>query len=151
MRLSQIVLAAASLALPAQGVASSSPSVLTMGAERTINGVEVACTGVGQTKLDPHWAEYPVRVELSNARDEYLTDGEIAVSDAKGTPVVAVRCEGPWILLKLKPGGYRVDAKLVDIPAKPRSASFQPPAKGQMRLVLKFADVEAAPAAAKPD
>ena len=126
--------------LLAVSAAAAQPAALALDTETTIGGVDVACTGMGQTRLDPRWNAYPVRVEFSNARSEYLTDGEIALSDARGRPILAVRCEGPWILLKLRPGAYRVEGRLANVDAKPRSARFRPPARGQMRLVLQFPD-----------
>jgi len=132
-------LGAACLLVASAGDAAAQPAPLALDTETTIAGVDVACTGIGQTRLDPRWDAYPVRVEFSNARSEYLSDGEIALADAKGTPILDVRCEGPWILLKLKPGAYRVEGRIAN--AKPRTARFKPPAKGQMRLVLQFPDL----------
>lgn len=45
------------------------PLALPVDQETSIGGVPVACTGLGQTKLDPRWARYPVRVEFSDAHD----------------------------------------------------------------------------------
>jgi hypothetical protein len=127
-------------ALTSAAVATAAPAMLAHDTEATVDGVQVGCAGVGETKLNAHWVEYPVRVEFADAHNKYLADGEIAVRDAKGRPVVAVRCEGPWILLKLKPGAYHLEGRLIDIPAKPQGATFKPPSKGQMRLVLTFPD-----------
>jgi hypothetical protein len=131
-------LGAVCLLLVSAGVAAAQPAALALDAETTIAGVDVACTGIGQTRLDPRWAAYPVRIEFSNARSEYLTDGEIALSDARGRPILDLRCDGPWILLKLKPGAYRVEGRIAN--AKPRTARFRPPSQGQMRLVLQVPD-----------
>lgn len=132
--------AAGAFFLAAAAQAGAQPTALKLDQETQVNGVPVACTGIGQTKDDPHWLSYPVRVEFSNARNEYFTDVEITVSDRAGHTVVQIGCEGPWILLKLAPGNYRIDGRLLDTPAKPRSAPFSPPAHGQMRLVLQFPD-----------
>ena len=128
--------------LSAQGaIAGDPPRSLPLDTATTVNGVEVACTGIGQTKLDPRWLAFPVRVEFSDSHDYHLTDEAASIFDAAGQLVLSVQCEAPWILLKLKPGAYRVEGRLIDSPAKPRSAPFTPPAKGQMRLILKFPDV----------
>jgi hypothetical protein len=108
--------------------------------ETNVSGVPVACTGIGQTKDDPRWLRYPVRVEFSNAHNEYFANVEIAVWDRSGRPVVSVSCNGPWILLDLPPGRYRIEGRLLDVAAKPRTAPFSPPTHGQMRLVLQFPD-----------
>src|SRR5471030_755219 len=118
-------------------MAADAPHALPLDTATTVNGVEVACTGIGQTKLDPRWLAFPVRVEFSDALDNHLADEVATFFDAAGRPILSVQCEAPWILLKLQPGAYKVEGRLVNSPAMPRSAPFRPPAKGQMRLILK--------------
>jgi hypothetical protein len=128
------------LAAAEPAAAPPAPTMLAVDAETTVGGVAVGCTGIGQTKSDPKWAAYPVRIEFSNAAREYLQGGEIVIYDAASAPLLSVRCDAPWILLKLPAGSYRVEGRVPDSPAQPRSATFKPPAKGQMRLVLAFPD-----------
>lgn len=109
-----------------------------MDRELEMDGVGLACTGVGETRADPKWAAYPIRVEFSNAKDEYMIDALVALANAKGEMVLTVRCDGPWLLLKPPPGTYAVYAQLADSAAMPRSARFTVPAKGQKRVVLQF-------------
>jgi hypothetical protein len=106
--------------------------------ERTVGDIGVACTGVGQTKADPHWLSYSVRLEFADPAREYLANEAVAVSDASGRELAAVKCEGPWILFKLPPGAYKATGWLPGSPLAPASASFRAPAKGQLRLVLQF-------------
>jgi hypothetical protein len=106
-----------------------------------MSGVEMACTGIGDTRNDPKWSAYPIRVEFSNAKNEYMTDALIALVDAKNEVVVVVRCDAPWLLLKPPPGTYAVYAHLVESGAQPRSARFTVPTHGQKRVVLQFPDV----------
>jgi len=127
--------------LIASGAAGDEPINIPADTETAAGGVPVACTGIGQTKLDPRWTAYPVRVEFSDSHDKYLTDVEITVWDARGRSVLSVKCAGPWILLRPAPGAYRIEGRLLDVTAAPRTAPFKPPAKGQIRLVLKFPDV----------
>jgi hypothetical protein len=108
--------------------------------QAVIGGVEVACTGIGETRNDPKWSAWPVRVEFSNAQHAYETDAAVALVNAKGKTVLTASCEGPWLLLKPGPGAYTVFARLSDSPAKPRSARFQTPAHGQIRVVIEFPD-----------
>ncbi|HVN02056.1 MAG TPA: hypothetical protein VMT68_17785 [Caulobacteraceae bacterium] len=110
--------------------------------ETTAGGVPVACTGFGQTKLDPRWTAYPVRVEFSGPANEYLASEAITIWDAHKHVVLSASCEGPWILLKLAPGSYRVEGRLLELAAKPRTAPFKAPAKGQIRVVLQFKDAQ---------
>jgi hypothetical protein len=135
-----LALAAAAAALLMASRSSAEPRVLPVDGETTAGGVPVACTGIGQTRLDPKWAAYGVRVEVSNAANEYLVDAAITVRDRKGAEVLSVSCDAPWILMKLPPGAYRIEGRILNSAAKPRSATFSPPASGQMRLVLQFPD-----------
>lgn len=130
----------AAVATLALGSAASAATPLPVDAETTAGGVPVACTGIGQTRLDPKWAAYGVRVEFSNALNEYLGGGAVTVKDRKGAEVFSVSCDAPWILMKLAPGAYTIVGQPVDSQAKPRSATFSPPKTGQMRLVLQFPD-----------
>ena len=140
-------LTAASLALPAAGQAANAPDgggdIITLPTDgsTTVGGVEAACTGIGQTRNDPRWAQYAVRVEVSDARTNYLADAVIAVSDSRGRQMLRVFCDSPWVLLDLPPGAYTVRATLNSVPtARPRSAAIRAPARGQLRVVLQFPD-----------
>ncbi len=133
--------AAAALALAATGqVAAAQPVALAVDAETTLSGIPVACTGIGQTRDDPRWQAYGVRVEVSNAANEYLVGGAVTVRDRAGREVLSASCDAPWILMKLPPGAYRIEGRILGSSARPRSAPFSAPARGQMRLVLQFPD-----------
>ena len=135
------VSAAAALALASPAVAQPAGVVnLPVDRPTTVQGVEVACTGIGQTRDDPSWLAYPVRVEFSDRDNAYLGAGQITVLSA-GKPVLSVRCDAPWILLKLPAGAYTVEGSVPGAQAQPRSARFQPPAHGQMRVVLQFKEL----------
>jgi hypothetical protein len=136
----QALLLAGLSGLMAAAAPAPDPTVVPLDSEATVNGVGVGCTGVGQTKLDPRWAAYPVRIEFSDAENAYLADETITVWNASGDPILTVSCEGPWILLKLPPGAYRVEGRIRNPAVQPRTATFRPPSRGQMRLVLKFPD-----------
>jgi hypothetical protein len=126
--------------LLAAAAASAEPVTVPLDGETQVGGVAAACTGVGQTKLDPKWRGYSVRVEFADAQSAYLADVEAVVSQADGTPVADVRCEGPWVLFKLPPGRYHVQGSLTGSAAKPQNAAVAAPASGQARVVLHFPD-----------
>jgi hypothetical protein len=110
--------------------------------ETTVGGIPVGCTGIGQTKNDPKWKAYSVRVEFADAAHAYLADEALNVSDASGAPVLDVSCEGPWILLGLPPGKlFKLDARLTD-PGEHHGArvtsGVKAPSHGQVRAVLTF-------------
>jgi len=107
--------------------------------ETTVGDIPVACTGIGQTKNDPKWLAYPVRVEFADAEHAYLADETISLADAHGHQLLDVACEGPWILLKLPPRvAYRVEGRLRDPSVPPVSATVKAPSHGQTRFVLTF-------------
>jgi hypothetical protein len=123
------------------GAAGAQPVEVKLDQETTLNGVDVACTGIGQTKDDPKWKAYPVRLEFATAEHTYLAGEEVTVSNAKGQPQLDLTCDGPWVLMKLPVGvAYRVDAKLTDQTAAPRSGTVKAPKNGQARFVLTFPD-----------
>jgi len=122
------------------GAAEAGPVALALDTATTVNGIELACTGIGQTRADARWQTYPVRIEVSNARNEYLVGGAITVRDATGRPLLSASCDAPWILLRLPKGAYQVEGRILDSAAKPRSAPFVSPADGQLRVVLQFPD-----------
>ena len=138
-------------ALPGWGVAGDSirggpldPGpvvVLPADTPTEVNGVETACTGIGQTRNDPRWADYAVRVEVSDHESAYLADAEITVFTTGGRPIVRVSCDSPWVLMDLVPGRYVVRADIPGSEARPRSSAIVAPARGQIRVVLQFPDV----------
>jgi len=135
-----VLSATAALAAGGPAVLDQPAQTVALDSQTTINGVAVACTGIGDTRADAKWATYPIRVEFSGARNEYMSEAVAALIDGKGKTVAVVRCDGPWLLLKPAPGDYSVFAKLVDSPAKPRSARFTTPKSRQQRIVLQFPD-----------
>lgn len=138
VRLASMAIAASALLV---GSTWADPVRVRLDEEQTIGDVGVACTGIGQTKNDPKWLAYPVRLEFADAQRAYLAGEDVTLSDAGGQPLLDVTCEGPWLLLKLAPGkSYKVEAKLTEKDTAPRSATVKAPAHGQARFVLTFPD-----------
>lgn len=116
--------------------------MIPLDSETSIGGIGAACTGIGQMRDDPRWLAYPVRVEISDAKNAYLAGEIVQVRAADGKPLLNAECDGPWLLLKLPKGRYVVQARLIDYNAKPRSAPVTAPSSGQVRVVLQFTDVD---------
>ncbi len=105
----------------------------------TVEGVQVACTGIGETRRDPRWLRYSVRIEVSDQHAEYLSGGDITVADAAGRPMFRVLCSDPWLLVDLDPGRYQVRGRIMGMPvAGARTANVVAPVRGQTRVVLQF-------------
>ena len=131
---------AASLALTfAAGAASAAPERVALDTEVTVGGVGVGCTGIGETKNQPRWAAYPVRLEFADEKRNYLAGEEVSVSDAKGGQLLDVVCEGPWVLLKLPAGkSFKAVAQLAPSNGESHSAVVKAPSHGQARFVFTF-------------
>ncbi len=82
---------------------------------RSQNGVIYLSGGVG---LDEREAMQAVRNEYSlwltfaqTGVTAYSSDTEVAIRDSKGALVLEATAEGPWLMIKLPPGRYRVTAR----------------------------------------
>jgi hypothetical protein len=107
----------------------------------TVNGVETACSGIGDApKGTPMWKTYPIRVEFSNGGAQYLSGSHVTLSQG-GKVLTSFDCSGAWVLFKgLNAGStYKVSATITDqLGAGAKSATFQPPASGQKRVVIQY-------------
>lgn len=106
----------------------------------SIGSVRAVCTGVGQgAEDDPRWASFPIRLVFSNKGAQYLSGVHVEVSTGAGKPVGSLDCDGPWVLLGVSPGTYRVSATLLSQPGGgTASATFAAPSSGQKRVELQF-------------
>jgi hypothetical protein len=79
------------------------------------NGASYICGGVGKeeaTYLKKEAAKHDLALTFAAKDGEYLADVNVAISDAKGNPVLQTRCDGPMMLVDLPRGGtYRVHAE----------------------------------------
>jgi len=106
----------------------------------TIDGVDTVCTGIGdEAQHDPRWLTYPIRIEFSNGGAQYLSGAHVVLSSAGGKTLAALDCAGAWVLFKVAPGSYKIDATLLNNQGGgTRSATVSAPAHGQKRVVLDF-------------
>lgn len=121
------------------------PDMQSMPVDRpiTVAGIEAACTGVGETRMDPRWLGYSIRLEFSNARNEYLAGEEVTLYDAANRPIAAFACADPWLLLDLPPGTYLVEARITgEADLGIRRVAVHPNAQGQQRVVIQFPDAD---------
>lgn len=96
----------------AAGLAVAQTQTPAEGQSVTINGVETVCTGTTtDVRADPQWRAYPFHLEFAGKGGQYLGDEQVNVT---GNGVsVSVKCEGPWVLMKLPAGTYKVST---DVP-----------------------------------
>ncbi len=120
------------------GAQAQATAVLPLDTPMTVGNVEAVCTGVGQeSEASPEWNAYPLKVVVAGKGGQYLADEQVAVSE-HGQDVVRVACGGPWVLFKLAPGNYRVNATL---DGENTSSVAHAPTHGQDRVVLRFSDL----------
>ena len=134
-----LLAAAAVAAIASSAAAQGAPTAVPLDGELTAGGTTFACTGVGQTRNDPKWRDWPLRVEFSNPRRDLLTDGAVAVLDAAGGTIAAVTCEGPWILIRPGPGVRSIAGWLPGVIEERQRAAIGPPGRGQRTIELQFA------------
>ena len=107
-----------------------------------LNGLEVVCTGIGESKDDPHWKAYPIRIEFSNGGAQYLSGATVKITQG-ARQIASLDCPGAWVLVKGTVGKYRVDASIDNSNAKTVSARINMGAGAQKRIVLRFPDFQA--------
>lgn len=111
---------------------------LPLGSPTTVNGVEAVCTGVGlDARQDPRWNSYPLKIEVAGKDGQYLGDVRVTIL-RDGHPIIEAECSGPWLLFRLTPGGYEVQAETEQKMTRSRALV---PASGQGRVVLRFPDL----------
>jgi hypothetical protein len=136
MHLRMTILALA-LGLPATASAQQGLS-LKPDMPSQMGDIEAACTGVGSTaRQNPAWTAYPLKIEVTGRGGQYLADVHLTLTQ-KDQSIASVYCDGPWLLFKLPPGRYRVEA---EIEGRKEASPALVPATGQGRIILRFPDL----------
>ena len=70
------------------------------------------CSGIGLDQREaaenvPH----TLRLEFAQADGHYLGGVDTSLSDQSDNEILSVRCPGPWVLLNLPGGIYRISAR----------------------------------------
>lgn len=99
----------------------------------TVDGVQTVCTGSSEgARENPRWRAYPTRIEFAGRHGQYLGDETVAVS-GEGK-MISVHCAGPWVLMKLPKGSYKLSANISGVGKKELTIS----APGH--VVVRFPD-----------
>jgi hypothetical protein len=100
------------MSLPAHAIDSQLPPERQAGRASYVSG------GVGEgesQRFEAAFKRYPLIVQLfenSGAHDEYTADAMVKISDAKGRVVLHEKADGPFMLVRLPAGDYRIAASL---------------------------------------
>jgi transcriptional antiterminator Rof (Rho-off) len=102
------------------------------------NGMPYVSGGIGldsREALRAKEGEYNLKVILALKDGHYLGGGAVTVHSQSGKTVLEVDAKGPWMLAKLTPGTYTVEAKIGDAT---RSRQVVIGKKGLKRVVLTW-------------
>lgn len=103
---------------------------------RIDNGVRLACTGISEeARADPRWGDFSARIEAASVTGAYLGDVAFTVTGPAGETVVTASCPGPWLVVDLEPGAYRIEASHAD---QVRGAELQVDTARQDVAILHF-------------
>ena len=79
-----------------------------------ISGVETVCTGASEgARTDRRWQAYPTRLEFAGKGGQYLGDENVTITGHGKN--VSVYCAGPWVLMKLPKGTYKLSTDVVGV------------------------------------
>ncbi len=102
-------------------------------------GVSYVCTGVGESKEDPRWKIYPLKLMFTGSRRAYVSEVKIEIKEASGKIVLKTDCDGPWLLVKLKAGKYSVWASAEG--GSSQTITVRVPETGQNELAIRFSGI----------
>jgi hypothetical protein len=100
-------------AVAATGLPASAQNAGVAGGDPILeaNGIKYACAGIGKvSRNDLRWPAFPVKLVFAAANGDFLGDPDVTVTDASGKTVFSAQCNGPWVLIELAPGSYKVHA-----------------------------------------
>ena len=136
MQRKQLLLAACALALAVPAVHAQLPP------SRTQDGVSWVSGGIGEgsaAEFKAAQSSYSLSIEMSrraSPKNEYVSDADVKIFDAKGTAVLHAKADGPFMLVKLPSGSYHVEATLDGRTAK--SGVLKVGGKGSVHASLVF-------------
>lgn len=102
------------------------------------NGISYACTGIGESKDDPRWSGFALKLAYAVQPDgALLSDVTARIRDAAGRVVLDVHCpDSPWLMAQLPPGRYSVTA--VALGKYTEQARFAVHGGRQSYVVIRF-------------
>lgn len=127
--------AAISVAITGAGPAEVSDRVM------TYDGVEYACTGIAESRSDPRWERYPLKLVFAAASGDFLANVRVKVEDASGNVALQAECDAPWLVADLPAGRYDVTATAAG--GFTETASVQVTRGKQVETTLHYPDAAA--------
>jgi len=78
------------------------------------NGIEYVSGGIGEeqvAEMRQMASHYSLSVMVAAPGGEYLSDVDVTIASATGKNVFSARTDGPYLLVRLRAGHYRVTAQ----------------------------------------
>jgi hypothetical protein len=131
----------AALALAAAMAAQAAAPGDRLPDEQAQGSVHYRSGGIGSDEakaMKKEMARYPLALEFvakTGTKGELLAEIPVTITDSAARPVLKVVSDGPFLLVKLQPGKYRVVA---DYDGKSQRRTIAVPAKGSERVVFEW-------------
>jgi hypothetical protein len=133
-RFARATLGSAAFALALAGAAAfAQVGAAALPAEQFAGGVSYVSGGVSEEQaaaFKQARSGYPLSIELlqkSADRNQFTADAQVIVSDSAGNVLLNAKSDGPYMLVRVPPGQYRVQATLNGrtVEAKPVTVGAQ--------------------------
>lgn len=98
-----------------------------------------ACTGVGESKEDPRWAAYPVKLMFTTGGTAYVAHVDVEIKNSAGKTLLQASCNAPWLVVDLPPGNYQMTATAVK--KYLRTTRLKVEAGKKTAAVVRFAEI----------
>ncbi|MPS29924.1 MAG: carboxypeptidase regulatory-like domain-containing protein [Alcaligenaceae bacterium] len=102
------------------------------------NGIAYVTGGVGQdesTAIRGMAKDYSLRLLAAARSGEYVADVRVSIRDSGGKDLLSVTTQGPYLLARLAPGNYRIDA---EYGSARQSRQVRVPASGRTDVSFYF-------------
>lgn len=106
---------------------------------KTTDGVRYACTGIGESKEDPRWEKFPLKLMFTARGTAYVSFVQVKIRDSNQKTVLSADCDAPWLLVDLPAGTYGVEATALK--RFTQKATVQVKAGSQTEKVLRFSQI----------
>jgi len=104
------------------------------------NGIRYACTGIAESRADPRWNDFPLKLVFATKDRAYLSSVQVVVSDTDNARVFEAFCAvEPWLLIDLPAGDYLVTARALD--RQQKTYRVRVPASGQAQYDFRFEEI----------
>ena len=74
--------------------------------QTSASGLQYVCTGIAESKFDPQWEAFPLKLVVATVEGDYLGDFTATIADSGGSAVFDAHCLSPWMLVNLPAGNY---------------------------------------------